>query len=104
MSLSDEVQRKRKVEEPEEQPSKRKSVEDEDINPVSGEAADVMKNALRTVVLDPVDQEETVPDTRTEIDAPTKQLPSSTLASECSPEEAPINNCQSSVTGRAKLF
>ena len=101
MSLSDEVQRKRKVEESEEQPSKRKSIELVDVNRVSGEATDISANALQklTLVLDPEEQEEAVPDTRTEPDVRTKQLPSGTLTSECSPEEASISSCQSSVTG-----
>ncbi|KAJ7355103.1 hypothetical protein OS493_027892 [Desmophyllum pertusum] len=64
---SDEGQNKIKGEEPEEQPSKRTFWEHEDV-PVTGEAADDTANALRTLALDPVEQEEAVPDTRTEPD------------------------------------
>ncbi|KAL9988275.1 hypothetical protein ACROYT_G002706 [Oculina patagonica] len=78
----DEGQRKRKVEEQEEKPAKRKSVECEDI-PVPGEAADVTASALQnlTIVRDADEKQKAVPVTTTE-------PPSSITALDCSPEKA----------------
>ena len=96
-NITDEGQRKRKVEVEEEKPAKRKSVECEDV-PVHAEAADVTASALEnlTIVLDTEEEQKAVPDT-------TNELPSSSSISNCSPEQASNNGIQPS-TGKVYCY
>lgn len=96
INITDEGQRKRKVEAQEETPAKRKSVEYGDV-PVAGEAADMTATALQNL---------TIPDTdeKQETVVTTTGLSSSSGTSECSPEKVSNNGCQPSATGKAHLF